>query len=172
MGAHIPLDVREYPAKGYRGDRVLGHGATPAAYRGRPVPRSGQLPLERVEPVRRGYAGEVGVYGPTGLLRELYPTTSRFYELLFQERLGFRLAHWEGTDMEVLGLRLVENPFARPGLPVPAAIASTWERAGAFVLPGADESWTVYDRPLVMVFRNEGRLSAQEIQSVLLAGEP
>lgn len=112
------------------------------------------------------------VYGPTGLLRELYPTTSRFYELLFQERLGFRLAHWEGADVEVLGLRLVENPFARPGLPVPAAIASTWERAGAFLLPGADESWTVYDRPLVMVFRNEGRLSAQEIQSALLAGEP
>ncbi|GAB4402253.1 MAG: hypothetical protein Kow00123_12470 [Anaerolineales bacterium] len=112
------------------------------------------------------------VYGPVGLLRELYPTTSRFYALLFQERLGFRLVHWEGTDMQVLGVRMVENPFARAGLPVPEAIVRTWQEGRALLLPGADESWTVYDRPLVMVFRNEGRLSAAEIQAALMPAEP
>ncbi len=112
------------------------------------------------------------VYGPVGLLRDLYPMTSRFYTLLFQERLGFRLAHWEGADMEVLGMRLVENPFARAGLPVPEAIADTWREGRTLLLPGADESWTVYDRPLVMVFRNEGRLSAEEIQAALLSARP
>ncbi|MGB9594179.1 MAG: hypothetical protein ACPL7R_08585, partial [Anaerolineae bacterium] len=112
------------------------------------------------------------VYGPVGLLRDLYPTTSRFYALLFQERLGFRLAHWEGTDMRVLGVRIVENPFARAGLPAPEAIVRTWEDEGAVLLPGADESWTVYDRPLVMVFRNEGRLSAEEIRAALMSAEP
>lgn len=112
------------------------------------------------------------VYGPVGLLRELYPTTTRFYNLLFQERLGFRLAHWEGTDMEALGVRLVENPFARANLPAPGAIASTWREGRTLLLPGGDESWTVYDRPLVMAFRNEGRLSAEEIRAVVLsAGE-
>ena len=112
------------------------------------------------------------VYGPVGLLRELYPTTSRFYTLLFQEQLGFRLAHWEGTDMRVLGVRVVENPFARAGLPVPGAVLRTWQDGRAWLLPGADESWTVYDRPLVMIFRNEGRLSAQDIEAALLSAGP
>ncbi len=107
------------------------------------------------------------VYGPVGLLRDLYPITARFYEALFQERLGFRLARWEGTDMAILGRRLVENPFARAGLLAPDAIAEAWRRGGAWLLSGADESWTVYDRPLVMVFQNEGRLSAEEIRSAL-----
>lgn len=111
------------------------------------------------------------VYGPVGLLRDLYPTTARFYTLLFQGRLGFRLARWEGTDMEVLGVRLVENPFARAGLPAPGAIAEAWSSDGAWLLPGADESWTVYDRPLVMVFRNEGRPSAEEIRAALRVAE-
>lgn len=112
------------------------------------------------------------VYGPVGLLREVYPTTLRFYAALFQERLGFRLVHWEGTDMRILGVTLVENPFARAGLPVPDAIADTWRRDRACLLSGADESWTVYDRPLVMVFRNEGRLSAEEMLSAVLGAEP
>lgn len=112
------------------------------------------------------------VYGPVGLLREVYPNTSRFYAALFQERLGFRLVHWEGADMRILGVPLVENPFARAGLPVPYAIADAWHRNGARLLSGADESWTVYDRPLVMVFRNEGRLSAEEMLSAVLGAEP
>jgi hypothetical protein len=107
------------------------------------------------------------VYGPTGLLREVYPTTSRFYELLFQERLGFSLAHWEANDPLVLGVRLVEGPFARAGLPVPAVVSSNWSQSGTLLLPGGDESWTVYDRPLTLIFRNEDRLSAEEMLRLL-----
>jgi hypothetical protein len=107
------------------------------------------------------------IYGPTGLLREIYPTTARFYELLFEERLGYRLAFWASNDAEVLGLRFVENPFARAGLPAPEAVSSNWERSGTFLLPGGDESWTVYDRPLTLIFRNEEHLPADEILRIL-----
>jgi hypothetical protein len=107
------------------------------------------------------------IYGPTGLLREIYPTTARFYDLLFEEKMGFTLAHWESNDIQILGMRLVENPFYRAGLPIPEAVESTWEQSSAFLLPGGDESWTVYDRPLTLVFQNEGRLSAEEILHLL-----
>jgi hypothetical protein len=66
----------------------------------------------------------------------------------------------------------VENPFARAGLPVPGAVLRTWQDGRAWLLPGADESWTVYNRPLVMIFRNEGRLSAQDIEAALLSAGP
>jgi hypothetical protein len=107
------------------------------------------------------------VYGPTGFLSEVYPTTSRFYELLFQERLGFTLARWESNDPQMLGVRLVEDPFARAKLPVPAAVRSNWSNSGTFLLPGADESWTVYDRPLTLIFQNKDHLPAEEILRML-----
>jgi len=103
------------------------------------------------------------LYGPIGMLPDWYPLASRFYDLLFRERLGFRLVRWEANDARVLGLRLVENPFARAGLPVPADIRRDWEESGALLLPGGDESWTVYDRPLVMIFQNQERLTAAEL---------
>jgi len=111
------------------------------------------------------------VYGPLGLLRDAYPLTARFYELLFQNRLGFTLAHWEANDPRIFGLRLVENPFARAGLPVPEPIARTWETDGASLLANGDESWTVYDRPLTMVFQNQERLSADELLSAILGDD-
>lgn len=108
------------------------------------------------------------VYGPVGLLPETYPHTARFYQLLFEERLGFALVHWEANDPQILGLRLVENPFARVGLPVPEVIGRTWQQDGALLLANADESWTVYDRPLTMVFQNRERLSAEELLTAIL----
>jgi MFS family permease len=107
------------------------------------------------------------VYGPTGFLSEVYPTTSRFYELLFQEQLGFILAHWESNDPQMLGVRLVENPFARAKLSVPAAVSGNWNKSGTFLLPGADESWTVYDRPLTLIFQNKDHLPSEEILRIL-----
>lgn len=107
------------------------------------------------------------VYGPVGLLRDAYPLTARFYELLFQERLGFALVHWGSNDPAVLGLRLVENPFARAGLPVPEQIQRTWQEDGALLLANADESWTVYDRPLTMIFENQGHFSAEELLTAI-----
>jgi hypothetical protein len=59
------------------------------------------------------------------------------------------------------------DTFSWPGLEPPEAV---W-RYLAEVMPGlnggrVDESFVVYDQPLVLVFRNNGRLSAEEMRGL------
>lgn len=75
-----------------------------------------------------------------------YPITARFFRLLYAGDLGFRL----------------ERAFAsRPGL-------------FGLELPSelADESFSVYDHPKVVVFRKARPLGAAELQALILAAVP
>jgi hypothetical protein len=112
------------------------------------------------------------VYGPIGLLKDQYPRTYRFYQLLFHGDLGFRLADWEANDPQLFGLTLVEDPFVRANLIPPDAIAAAWDQTGAVLLANGDESWTVYDRPLTMVFQNDARLSADQLLRLVESPAP
>jgi len=92
-----------------------------------------------------------------------YPMTSRYYELLMSEQLGFELEHYVTSYPELLGLRLVNDTFHDPDLPRPALLAKTEDALPSINLGRADESFTVYDHPKPMVFRKTRDLSRDEI---------
>ncbi len=86
------------------------------------------------------------IYGSVTRAPEKFPLTTRYFYRLFAGDLGFTLT----------------NEFAsRPtlfGIQVPDELA--------------DESFTVYDHPKVIIFRNTGHLPSTEIERLVLTGEP
>ena len=112
------------------------------------------------------------LYGTLPRLPERYPISRTYYELLFSGRLGYELAHAETSYPRLFGLSLVDDTFRRPGVPEPARL-DVFESSGLAVGPGfSDESFTVYDHPKVMVFRNEARYDADTIAKLISASAP
>ncbi|HLF09023.1 MAG TPA: DUF2298 domain-containing protein [Dehalococcoidia bacterium] len=106
------------------------------------------------------------LYGTIPRLPERYPLTTAYYRLLFAGELGFTLAHVE-TSYPTLGpLALADDTFSRPGLPIPFGL----EAMPGTLDPGyADESFTVYYHPKVLIFRRSEALTASEVESRILA---
>lgn len=109
------------------------------------------------------------LYGVIPRLTERYPEAAAYYRLLFSGELGFRLVYW-GSRYPTLGsFAFVDDTFSRPGLTVPAPMAA-WQPAEAAVRLGpADESFTVYDHPLVLIFENKARMDAGEVEALIVA---
>ena len=72
-----------------------------------------------------------------------YPVQIRFYELLFTGQLGFTLAHTEAVYPTLGPLTINDD--------------------------AADESFTVYDHPKVLIYRKTRDLSAAELQALFAA---
>jgi hypothetical protein len=109
------------------------------------------------------------LYGVIPRLPERYPEAAAYYRLLFGGELGFELVYWNSRYPNLHSLALVNDAFSRPGLPVPASIAAWQPAPVTWVLGPADESLTVYDHPLVLIFENQARLAAAEIEGLILA---
>ncbi|HLJ80678.1 MAG TPA: DUF2298 domain-containing protein, partial [Ktedonobacterales bacterium] len=78
-------------------------------------------------------------------LPDRYPMTTRYYQLLFEGRLGFTLAAHFQNAPNLFGLTINDS--------------------------GADESYSVYDHPPVWIFVKQGAgLTAAQIQDDLTAG--
>ena len=115
------------------------------------------------------------LYGTIPRLPERYPQSREYYRLLFSGGLGYELANVETAYPKLLGVSLVHDTFGRPELPVPQGLDQ--HGAGGLVLNlgFADESFSVYDHPTGMVFRNADRLDAATIRSAIEGqgpGEP
>lgn len=112
------------------------------------------------------------LYGTIPRLPERYPITTEYYRLLFSERLGYTLANAQTSYPAALGVGFVDDTLGRPNLPAPPLL----QRHTAAPLPlnfgYADESFSVYDHPKVLIFQNSGRLSASEIQTLMERGAP
>jgi 4-amino-4-deoxy-L-arabinose transferase-like glycosyltransferase len=103
------------------------------------------------------------LYNTIPRLPRRYPLTSRYYELLLGERLGYELVYFAAVYPRLCGVDLVDDTFADPPLPKPRLIA-TWEAAQPQINLGrADESFTVYDHPKPLVFRKTRQLSREEL---------
>ncbi len=105
-------------------------------------------------------------YGVIPRLEELYPLSSQYYHFLFEGELGFEVAYVGTRTPNLFGLNLKPDTFSWPGLTAPDAVKEYWEE-----LPGLnggrfDESFTVYDQPLVIILKNTGRLSAEEMAAL------
>ena len=89
---------------------------------------------------------------------ESYPLSSQFHPLLFNGDLGFDLAYSDFRMPNLLEYNLMPDRFDIFGLEMPEGLGYD-----AFSFGWADESFLVYDQPLVMIFENQKRLSADEM---------
>jgi hypothetical protein len=102
-------------------------------------------------------------YGVIPRLPERFPISSQYHQLLFDGRLGYRLAYAGLRAPGLFGYSFIPDPFRWPGLEPPPQLAAYFRDSPAVLLGRADESFTVYDQPLVLIFRNSGRMSADEM---------
>jgi hypothetical protein len=96
-----------------------------------------------------------------------YPLTTRYYELLFAERLGFELVHYEAVYPELFGVAIVDETLADFGLATPRLLAEREAQRPQLNLGRADESYTVYDHPKPLIFRKTLYLTRQELLALL-----
>jgi hypothetical protein len=87
-----------------------------------------------------------------------------YHQLLFDGTLGFEPVYTNTRLPGLFGLHLFPDPFAWPELQPPQVVREYL--AGFPGLNGGrfDESFTVYDQPLVMIFKNTGHKSAEEMR--------
>ena len=109
------------------------------------------------------------VYGTVGRLTERYPHSSRYYELLFSGELGFELVYCATSYPSLWGVTIVDDTFNRPGLPVPEGLESCYPGGIAINMGYADETFTVFDHPMSMVFKRDTDLTQEEILDLLMA---
>jgi len=103
------------------------------------------------------------LYNTIPRLPERYPLTSRYYELLLGERLGYELVYYVAVYPQILGLRLINDTFSDPDLPQPRLLAVTEAALPSINLGRADESFTVYDHPKPLIFKKTRQLSRQAL---------
>ncbi len=112
------------------------------------------------------------LYGTIPRLPERYPITSAYYDLLFTGGLGYELADFEATYPEFLGVGFVDDTFGRSGVPEPDALRAYDPSSVNLDLGFADESFSVYDHPKVIVLENVGRLDGFAIQRAIQTSAP
>lgn len=106
------------------------------------------------------------LYGSIARLPDRYPLTTAYYELLFSEKLGFKLTAFAATYPSLLGVTIVDDTFSDPRLPVPSLLADYRPSPVVLNLGRADESFTVYDHPKPLVFQKVQQLSAEELRAL------
>jgi hypothetical protein len=111
------------------------------------------------------------VYGVAPRLPERYPLSGQFHQLLFDGALGYELVWVGGSFPHLFDLSLKPDTFGWPHLTPPAGAADYLAERPGWSLGRADESFIVYDQPLTMIFRNTGRLTAEEMHSAFDLGE-
>lgn len=92
-------------------------------------------------------------------LPQRYPISVRYYRLLFDGALGFDLASYATNNIELAGVTILDERFDEVR---PAGIA-----LNGLVLGRADESFTVYDHPMPLVFKKTRALSRDELRALL-----
>ena len=98
-------------------------------------------------------------------LPERYPISARFYEMLFAGELGYEVVYSSVRVPEFLGIVYWDDPYAR----VPFGVPDGYEKPRGSVynwdwFGWADESFTVYEHPHAIVFKNVEELSQTEIR--------
>jgi len=109
------------------------------------------------------------LYGTIARLPERYPITSRYYELLFAEQLGFKLVAFSAVYPSLAGVTFMNDTLVDPPLATPALLAGNKPAGLTINLGKADESFTVYDHPMPLVFQKVQALPEQDVRA-LFAG--
>ena len=109
------------------------------------------------------------LYGTIPRLPERYPLTTSYYDSLFNGDLGYTLERQFTSYPNLLGIALKDATFSRPELPEPEYDGPESSPLATLNLGFADESFTVYDHPKVLAFKNTERLGQEQLFSLLTA---
>lgn len=102
------------------------------------------------------------MYGTLPRMEKRYPMSRGYYESLFAGELGYELVNVESSYPSIFGITFFEETFQRAKLPDPTkSLDSEKPSSVALNLGFADESFSVYDHPKVMIFQNLGRFPAE-----------
>ncbi len=107
------------------------------------------------------------VYGVVPRLPDGYPRSSRFYQPLFSGELGFDPVFVTGRFPHIGEFHLKPDFFSWPNLRPPRAIGRYLDGLEGVTLGRVDESFTLFDQSLVMIFENVEGLSAEELAIIL-----
>jgi len=102
------------------------------------------------------------VYGVVPRQPDRFPLSSQFHQLLFDGDLGYEPVFTNTRTPNLMGVHLKPDSFSWPDVQPPAMVESYL--AGLPGISGGrfDESFTVYDQPLVTIFKNvEGKTAAE-----------
>ncbi len=111
-------------------------------------------------------------YGAVARAPERYPYSSNYYALLFSGALGYQLDESFSAYPSLLGISLVDDPFRRAGIPMPNGLDGHQSSLLSVNMGYADNDHITYDHPLVMLFKNTGRLDKDALASMILNVEP
>ncbi len=106
------------------------------------------------------------VYGVAPRLNERYPLSGQYHQLLFDGSLGYEPVYVTTRMPTLLGIRLYADRFGWPGLTPPDEVETLLAAQPTLNLGRADESFTVYDQPLLIIFQNTGHLSVEEMRAL------
>ena len=107
------------------------------------------------------------LYGTIPRLPERYPLSGEYYRLLFSGKLGYELADVQTSYASLAGVTFVDDTLSRPGIPSPGRLPSASADGLVLDMGFADESFTVYDHPMTLVFENRGRHTVEAIEQSL-----
>ena len=105
------------------------------------------------------------VYGVVPRQPDRYPLSSRYHQLLFAGALGYEPVWVGGRTPHLFGINLWPNLFDWPGLTPPTVVSDYLGQSPSLSFGRVDESFTVYDQPLTMIFRNTGHLTEEELRT-------
>lgn len=106
-------------------------------------------------------------YGVVSRLENAYPLSHRVYPKLFDGSLGYELSTSASRSLTVGPFNVLADRFGPAEVQPPPLLVSQFQRSGTWIGPAVDESFTVYDQPLAMVFVNRERLSAAELRHII-----
>ncbi|MBX7214756.1 MAG: glycosyltransferase family 39 protein [Thermoflexales bacterium] len=107
------------------------------------------------------------LYGTVGRLVQRYPLSHEYYRLLFSGDFGYELVYSANAPVQLGPVALYEDTFTRPGLPVPAGLTARTVAPLTLNLGFADESFSAYDHPLVLVFKKTRAITPDIVSGAL-----
>lgn len=107
------------------------------------------------------------LYGSIPRAPSRYPISSRYYRALFDGQLGFELVAYARNDPSLGGITIVDDRVSRAGLTVPPLLVSYQSGAVVWNWGYEDESLSVYDHPMPLVFKKTRALSAEQLRAIL-----
>ena len=108
------------------------------------------------------------VYGVVPRTGDRFPISSQYHQLLLDGKLGYEVVWINGRFPHLGPLRLIPNTFTWPSLHPNPVIADYLADQNGLNWGRLDESFTVYDQPLTIIFQNKGHLSAAEMKRLFV----
>ena len=108
------------------------------------------------------------IYGVVPRLAERYPLSSQAEQLLFDGKLGYEPVFVNTRSPNLLGYHLKPDSFSWPGLQPPQLVQEYLDSQKGINGGRFDESFTVYDQPLVIIFKNVQHKTAVEMRQLFL----